>query len=210
MQPTCPTCKSTTVKKNGRIHNGKQNHKCLSCRRQFVINPQQKIIDDKTREQVRQALLERVSLEGICRIFKVSMPWLLGFLNEVIAKLPDHLNATLTSDGQEFEVAVLELDEQWSYVGNKSNPQWLWLIFHSQTRQVLAMHIGKRTRQSAEILLKKLPEDLKKKPFITQINLESILRLFRGTSIGPLEKGQARQAILRDLITLSDKGALGS
>lgn len=201
MKPTCPTCNSSAIKKNGHIHNGKQNHKCLACDRQFVIDPQQKIVDDTTREQIRQALLERVSLEGVCRIFKVSMPWLLSFLNEIVLELPDDLNARVTSDSEEFEVAVIELDEQWSYVGKKANQQWLWLVFHSQTRQVLAMHVGKRTRQSAEILLNKLPEDLKKKPSITRIALESTLKSFLGSSTDLSEKGRVRRATLRDLTT---------
>lgn len=134
--------------------------------RQFVLKPQNKIISKKAREQIQQALLERVSLEGICRIFSVSMTWLLNFINEVISGLPNDPNATVTAEGEEFEVAVFELDEQWSFVGNKKNQQWLWLVFHSETRQVLAMHVGKRNRQSAEALLRKLPEDLKKSPLL--------------------------------------------
>ena len=107
-----------------------------------------------------------MSLEGICRIFCVSLTWLLQFINKIVAELPNNLNATLTSDSEEFEVAILELDEQWSFVGNKKNQQWLWLVFHSATRQVLAMHVSKRNRQSAECLLKKVPEDLKKSPLL--------------------------------------------
>lgn len=68
----------------------------------------------------------------------------------MIEGLLDNLNATVTAKGEEFEVAVLELAEQGSFVGNKKNQQWLWLVFHSATRQVLAMHDGKRNRQSAE------------------------------------------------------------
>ncbi len=79
-------------------------------------------------------------------------------MNEIINELPDNLNATVTCT-EEFEASVIELDEQWSYVGNKGNQQWLWLIFHSASRQVLAMHVGKRTRQDAECLIGKLPED---------------------------------------------------
>ena len=41
----CPSFGSHNIVKNGRIHNGKQNHKCRNCDRQLVINPQQKIID---------------------------------------------------------------------------------------------------------------------------------------------------------------------
>ena len=204
MTLSCPTCNSTTIKKNGHIHNGKQNHQCLNCGRQFVIDPQNIIINEEKRSFIRQTLLERVSLEGVCRIFNVSMPWLLQFINEVINELPENLNATVTAS-EELEVAVIELDEQWSYVGNKNNQQWLWLVFHSATRQILAMHVGKRTRESAECLLKKLPEDLKKKPSFTQISSQSITKSFLGCSIDPLEKNLERRAILKDLITPLDK-----
>ena len=166
MTLTCPNCCSATIKKKCHIHNGKQNHQCLNCGRQFVIDPQNRVISEEKRSFIRQALLERVSLEGVCRIFNVSMPWLLQFINEIIEELPEDLNATVTST-EEIEVAVFELDEQRSYVGNKSNQQWLSLAFHSATRQVLGMHIGKRTKEAAECLLRKLPEDLKKAIFYT-------------------------------------------
>jgi transposase-like protein len=32
----CPQCQSAKYKKNGHIHNGKQNHQCYDCGRQFV------------------------------------------------------------------------------------------------------------------------------------------------------------------------------
>lgn len=178
----CPACNSTTIKKNGHIHNGKQNHQCLSCSRQFVLNPEKKSIPEEEKAKIRQALLERVSLEGICRIFNISMPWLLKFMDEIIHALPEHLNANVIQN-EELEIASLELDEQWSYVGRKKNPQWLWLVFHSTTRQVLAMHVGKRDKESAECLLRKLPEDLKKKPSFIQISSQPILKLFLGASI---------------------------
>jgi transposase-like protein len=202
MKPSCPKCESTAVKKNGHIHNGKQNHRCLVCGRQFVLNPQQKIIPDQTKNEVRQALLERVSLEGVCRIFSVSMPWLLGFIHEIISELPDDLNVTVSTENEDFEVAIIELDEQWSYVGNKKNKQWLWLAFHSASRQVLAMHVGKRDRRSAEALLSKLPEDLKKKPSFTQISSQSTTKFFLGSSTKLLERGREKRVTLKDLIIL--------
>ena len=204
MTLSCPSCSSTTIKKNGHIHNGKQNHQCLNCGRQFVIDPQNKIINEEKRALIRQALLERVSLEGVCRIFNVSMPWLLQFINEIIEELPEDLNATVTS-AEEFKVAVIELDEQWSYVGSKNNQQWLWIVFHSATRQVLAMHVGKRTRQAAECLMEKLPEDLKKKPSFIQINSQCITKSFLGHNTDLLGKNQEKRAILKDLTTPLDK-----
>ena len=117
MNEICPSCNATTIKKNGHTHNGKQNHRCLVCGRQFVLHPENKVISKDVCNQIRQALLERVSLEGICRIFLVSMTWLLQFINKVIAELPNNLNATVTAENEELEVAILELDELWSFVG---------------------------------------------------------------------------------------------
>ena len=37
-----------------------------------------------------------------------------------------------------------ELDEQWSYVGNKSNPRWLWYAVDHASNTVLAYTFGKR------------------------------------------------------------------
>jgi insertion element IS1 protein InsB len=37
-----------------------------------------------------------------------------------------------------------EIDEQWSYVGNKSNPRWLWHAVDHATNTVLAYVFGKR------------------------------------------------------------------
>lgn len=132
------------------------------------------------------------------------MPWLLQFINEIIDELPENLNATVTCT-EELEVAVIELDEQWSYVGNKGNQQWLWLAFHSVTRQILAMHVGKRTKQGGQILMEKLPEDLKKKPSFIQINSQCIMKSFLGCNIDPLGRSPEKRATLKDLITPSDK-----
>ena len=169
MKCKCPSCSSALVKKNGHIHNGKQNHRCLACQRQFVLESDQKIIDDHTKALIRKTLLERVSLEGVCRIFDVSMPWLLEFIDEVIAALPEDLNAEVVKENDDIEVVLLEADEQWSFVGSKNNPQWLWLVMHSRTRQIVAMEVGARNKQTAERLFAKLPEPLKKRPLLYRL-----------------------------------------
>ena len=50
-----------------------------------------------------------------------------------------------------------EVDERWSFVGKKANPQWLWLALDAQSRQVLAFHVGDRSRKSARQLWNQLP-----------------------------------------------------
>jgi len=70
----CPGCKSDLVKKNEHTRRGKQNYRCIECGKQFVADSESNVISEKTRDLVRRSLLEKVSLNGICRIFDVSMP----------------------------------------------------------------------------------------------------------------------------------------
>lgn len=209
MNISCPNCHSCTIRKNGSIHTGKQKYECLSCRKQFIENPQNKIISDDNRERIRRSLLERVSLEGVCRIFDVSMTWLLEFMERTFQSLPEDLNASVIAENDEFEVLVLEGDEMWSFVGNKENDQWLWLVLHSPTRQILAFHVGKRTKASGEALMVKLPADLKKKPTFLQINSQLITKLSHTDNTVQSVKNQGRQVTLKDLIVRSDNDAQG-
>lgn len=204
----CPNCKSDLIKKNGHTRHGKQNYCCLECRRQFTENVESKLILDQTRKLIRRSLLEKVSLNGICRIFDVSMPWLLDFIDTIIEELPENLNAEVSvSEQDELELVKLEVDELWSFVGNKKNDQWLWLVFHKASRQVLAMQVGPRNKKTAELLFAKLPETLKKKPSSLQISLMSIMKPFLGNNTSQSEKVLVKQATLKDLIAHSDKDA---
>ncbi len=52
MSADLPACSSQRVVQNGKIHNGKQNHKCQDCGRQFIQDPQNKIISDATKHLI--------------------------------------------------------------------------------------------------------------------------------------------------------------
>ena len=97
--PICPSCNSKRVVKNGKIHNGKQNHKCKDCGRQFVEEPQQKRISDATKALIDALLLERISMAGIARVAKVSEPWLQQYVNEKYANVPRQLTVSSQKKG---------------------------------------------------------------------------------------------------------------
>jgi len=80
-KPSCPSCASKRIIKNGCIHNGKQNHKCKNCGRQFVEDPQNKLISQEKKELIDKLLLEKLPLAGIARVADVSEPWLQGYVN---------------------------------------------------------------------------------------------------------------------------------
>lgn len=60
-----------------------------------------------------------------------------------------HPKLTEFSTHRELEVRLeaayeVEIDEQWSYVGNKSNQRWLWYAIDHATNTLLAYVFGKR------------------------------------------------------------------
>ena len=77
VRDACPACGSTRFKKNGHTHNGKQNHQCKTCPRQFVQCSEQYLISDDKRGLIERLLVERISLRGICRAVGVTLKWLL-------------------------------------------------------------------------------------------------------------------------------------
>ncbi len=92
--PSCPSCNSKQIVKNGKIHNGKQNHKCRDCGRQFVQNPENKVIKQETKNLIDKLLLEKISLAGISRVTEVSEPWLQSYVNEKYESLPKQVSVT--------------------------------------------------------------------------------------------------------------------
>jgi transposase-like protein len=91
MSLDCPSCESEKIVKNGKIHNGKQNYKCRDCGRQFVQDPQNKIISQKTKNLIDKLLLEKIPLAGIARVTKVSEPWLQTYVNAKYESIPQQV-----------------------------------------------------------------------------------------------------------------------
>jgi IS1 family transposase len=50
-----------------------------------------------------------------------------------------------------------EADEMWSFVQKKANKQWIWIAMDATTRQIIAFHVGDRSRESAKALWANIP-----------------------------------------------------
>jgi insertion element IS1 protein InsB len=53
---------------------------------------------------------------------------------------------------------VLEMDEVWTFVGNKHNRVWIWLALCRRTRQIVAWWYGSRDALDCKMLRRKIPE----------------------------------------------------
>jgi len=154
----CPRCQLSHIKRNGHTYYGKQNYQCLLCDRQFVIRNQR--VSQEKQELIKSLLLERISLRGICRVLKVSLSWLIDFLEQLYQRTPDDLKFVEPA-AAEIEIFCLEADELWSFVGKRANKRWVWLVLERRTRQIIALYIGDRSQDSAVRLWAKVPPAIK-------------------------------------------------
>ncbi len=44
----------------------------------------------------------------------------------------------------------MQLDEMWSFVGSKGNKQWIWLAIDADSREIVGVFVGDRSRQAAK------------------------------------------------------------
>ena len=156
---SCPACGSTRYKKNGHTRHGKQNHLCKKCERQFSAGAANLRISSQLRTEIANLLRERISLRGICRAVGVSLPWLLHFRVECFASCPAHFHVRLPTSPAPVLIYKLEAeaDAMWSFVQKKAHKQWIWLAMDATTRQIMAFHVGHRSRESAKALWGEIP-----------------------------------------------------
>jgi len=100
---TCPYCSSSSTKKNGHTHYAKQNYYCHNCNRQFVEGGSLWFVSEEEKSLIKKLLLERISLQGICRVIDVSISWLGAYIREVYALSVDDLNVVMSlPDSEEY------------------------------------------------------------------------------------------------------------
>ena len=149
----CPNCHSTNILKNDHTCYGAQRCLCHDCGKTRVISRRYR--PPLARQaMIERALRERLSLCGICRVFRVSMDYLLGRIRSLVARLPDLKQTLMPSQPDD----VLELDEMHSFVGRKRQKRWLWIALCRRTRQVVAFTIGDRSEKSCRRLFRRIPE----------------------------------------------------
>lgn len=59
--------------------------------------------------------------------------------------------------GLRVQFVGIQLDEMWSFVGNKEQKQWIWLALNPVNRQIVAFHIGGRSAIDAQLFYEKIP-----------------------------------------------------
>lgn len=145
---SCPKCGSLAIKKNGRSKQFKQRYRCKWCLRQFITDYSYQGWRPEVRRQVVPMTLNGSGIRDISRVLSVSINTGLKTIRQQADETKEPLLPA--------RVTELQLDEFWSFVGNKANQQWLWYGFDPESKRIICSQAGRRTDETCERLLPQL------------------------------------------------------
>lgn len=157
----CSNCKGKTVK-NG-FQKGKQRYKCTACGKRFQVRYNYQAYNPETNNFIKNLLREGCGIRSISRILNISSKTVLSRM----LKMSDQIKAPCFNRlGGQFEV-----DELWSYVGNKKNAIWVTYAMERETKQILDFFVGRKTTAHIKPLIDKILARSPKKIFTDGLNI---------------------------------------
>jgi len=178
----CKKCHSTHVVKNGRTPSGLQQYHCRECGVYTTTDERDQERRDKM-DEVMQLHRERVSQRGIARITGVSRSTIIRWLRKkVLRPIGETLMPTLKRP-------EIEIDEQWSYVGNKQQVVWHWVAVERSSKRVVGWAVGDRSEETCRALWESLPADYRKRGIFYTDQYEVYRRVLPASRHRPSPKG---------------------
>ena len=153
----CRKCGSIDIVKNGHDYKGSQKYHCRNCNSWGTLGARGRYSEAEKKRVVR-AGLERSSLRGLERIFRIRRQSISAWILKAAKGLPRLEHTVVPPKPGD----VLELDELWSFVLKKSRKRWIWLALCRRTRQVVAYYVGDRSENSCQKLWKRIPGSYKR------------------------------------------------
>ncbi len=134
--------------KNRKKSSKKQNYLCKDCGRQFIGDHalSYKGCHSHLIQKILLMLVRGIGITDISVIENISIKKALSVLV--------NSNRIITPKQQHYD--CLEVDEFWTYVGNKKNKVWLIYAYHRATGEIVAYIWGKRNYKTAKLLRDKL------------------------------------------------------
>ncbi|KAA6336317.1 hypothetical protein EZS27_015509 [termite gut metagenome] len=151
----CPYCNSNNLQKNGKSCTGEQRWRCKECKKYFQRSYRYNARKHGIKDKIIEMTLNSSGVRDIGRVLKISKDTVVALLKKTL-----HINPYfITKQEQQLfdylDVEIVfsgEMDEFWSFVGNKSNQRWTWYAIERKSGCMLAWHNGKRTDKDFLIL----------------------------------------------------------
>jgi insertion element IS1 protein InsB len=149
----CPHCQSEQIVKRGKTRRGTQRYLChnTACTTgSFLLDYRNRGCLPEVKQTIVDMSLNASGIRDTARVLRISTDTVLSELKKKETMLASVNTALLrTLDPEQIVVDIeqageAEIDEMWSFVGNKGNPRWLWHAIDHHTGAVLAYVFGRR------------------------------------------------------------------
>jgi insertion element IS1 protein InsB len=167
----CPRCQSTSIKKNGIKRDAKQNYRCKACGRQFVGDHNLTYLGCHSKA-IKLILLMLVRCCGIRDIAKITR-----FSIGKILKTLTQSNYEILPKKTHYK--CLEIDEFWTFVGDKKNKHWLQYVYDRGSGEIVAFVWGGRDAVTAQRLKTRMEELNITYDCIASDHWESFIKIFK-------------------------------
>ncbi len=150
----CPHCQSDQIVKRGKTARGTQRYLCqntLCAKGSFLLDYCNRGCLPEVKQTIIDMSLNASGVRDTTRSLHICPNTVLRELKKKETAL-ESVNTSVLRTLNPAEVAwdmeragEAEMDEMWSFVGNKGNPRWLWHAIDHHTGKVLAYVFGRRT-----------------------------------------------------------------
>ena len=151
----CPHCQSEQIVKRGKTARGTQRYLCQNTRcakGSFLLDSCNRGCLPEVKQTIIDMSLNASGVRDRARVLHICPTTVLRELKKKAAVLESVNTAVLRTldpaevawDLERAGEAEAEMDEMWSFVGNKGNPRWLWHAIDHHTGVVLAYVFGRR------------------------------------------------------------------
>lgn len=90
------------------------------------------------------------------------------------------------------ERPVLEMDELWSFVGDKGIEVWVWIALERHTRKIVGLAFGDRSAATCRLLWQSLPPDYRKRAIIYTDEWDAYKAVLPSKRHRPVPKGSGQ------------------
>ncbi len=149
----CPHCQSDQIVKRGKTTRGTQRYLCqntLCTKGSFLLDYCNRGCLPKVKHTINDMSLNASGVRDTARSLHICLNTVLCELKKKATVL-ESVNTALLRTLNPAEVAwdmeragEAEVNEMWSFVGNKGNPRWLWHAIDHHTGKVFAYVFGRR------------------------------------------------------------------
>jgi IS1 family transposase/transposase-like protein len=146
---TCPHCHSSKIVKNGKKRTGKQNYLCKHCGKQFQDSYHYNGASPFIKALIKRALVRNVGVRDCQWIFEVSRGCVLDRILDI---------AEMHKPWQPLRkhYSNVQMDEFWTFVGNKDWPLWLVYAYSPDNSEIIAYAWGERDTETVKKVYKQL------------------------------------------------------